>query len=92
LFSAAGNTPPGAFDDASDFLRNDVYDRPQLLDGLQLRVDCGRSDPFYAATRRFVAGVVPRPVSSFGAGGHDAAYWRRIAPGQLTFLGRHLAG
>jgi enterochelin esterase-like enzyme len=92
LFSAAGNTPPGAFDDAADFLRNDVYGRPELLDGLPLRVDCGRSDPFYAATRRFVADVDPRPVTSFGAGGHDAAYWRHVAPRQLTFLGHHLAG
>jgi enterochelin esterase-like enzyme len=91
LFAGAGNTPPGAFDDAADYLRNDVYGRPELLDDVPLRVDCGRSDPFYAASRRFVGGVHPAPVTSFGAGGHDSAYWRSVAGPELTFLGRHLA-
>ena len=91
LFTAAGDTPPGAYDDATDYLRNDVYGRPELLGGVSLRVDCGRSDPFYVASRRFVSGVQPPPTSSFGVGGHDSSYWRKVAGPELTFLGRHLS-
>lgn len=90
LFSAAGNTPPGAFDDAADFLRNDVYSYPERLAGVPLRVDCGRSDPFYRATRDFVARLPDRPAGEYGPGAHDPAYWRSVAPEELTFLGRRL--
>lgn len=90
LFTEAGHTPPGAFDGPQDYHRNDVYGRPDLLGGMPLRVDCGRSDPFYAATRDFVGRVRPAPVATFGAGGHDAAYWRSVAPAELAFLGRHV--
>ena len=92
LFTEAGHTPPGAFDGAADYRRNDVYGRPDLLHGVPLRVDCGRSDPFYAAARTFVARVHPAPVATFGPGGHDAAYWRSVAPAELAFLARHLTG
>lgn len=90
LFAAAGSTPPGAFDSAADFARHDVYGRPDLLDGVALRVDCGRSDPFYSATRDFVDRLPQRPAGRFGPGEHTAAYWRRVAPAELAFLGRHL--
>jgi enterochelin esterase-like enzyme len=90
LFSTSGNTPPGAFDNAADYLRNDVYSHPERLDGVPLRVDCGRADPFYAATRDFVARLRDRPAGGFGPGGHDAAYWRSVAPAQLRFLGSRL--
>jgi hypothetical protein len=91
LFSAAGNTPPGAFDDAEDFLRNDVYGYPELLDDVPLRIDCGRSDPFYVATRDFVGRLTAPPAGGFGAGAHDADYWRSVAPAELRFLGRRLS-
>jgi hypothetical protein len=90
LFTSAGATAPGAFDEAGDFDRHDVYADPGRLDGVPLMVDCGRSDPFYAATRSYTARVRPAPRTSFGAGGHDASYWRSVAPAQLRFLARHL--
>ena len=58
--------------------------------GIALRVDCGTEDPFYPATRDYVATLTPKPAGSFQEGGHDVDYWRRIAPGQLAFIGRHL--
>jgi len=90
LFEASGDTPPGAFDNADDYRRNDVFGEPARLSGIPLRIDCGRSDPFYAATRAFVARLRPRPEASFGPGAHDPTYWRRVAPAELGFLGRHL--
>ena len=90
LFSTAGHTPPGAFDNATDYLRNDVYSHPDRLDGVPLRIDCGRSDPFYAATRDFVDRLADRPAGGFGPGRHDPSYWRRVAPPELGFLGSHL--
>jgi S-formylglutathione hydrolase FrmB len=91
LFTSARSTPQGAFDSAEDFAGNDVYGHPDWLDGIPLRVDCGRSDPFYVATRHFVDGLHEHPAGGFGRGGHDAAYWRKVAPGQLAFLGSMLA-
>lgn len=90
LFSTSGATAPGAFDNAADYLRNDVYSHPGRLRGIPLRVDCGRSDPFYLATRDFVSRLSPRPAGGFGPGGHDPSYWRAVAPAELTFLGGRL--
>jgi S-formylglutathione hydrolase FrmB len=91
LFTSAAQTPAGPFDSAEDFSRNDVHGHPEWLDGVSLRVDCGRSDPFYVATRNFVDGLQSRPAGGFVRGSHDAAYWRRVAPAELRFLGRRLA-
>lgn len=91
LFTSAGATAAGAYDDAADYARNDVFAHPEWLDGLPLHIDCGTSDPFYAATRDFVARLHPHPAGGFGPGAHDDAYWRRVAPAQLRFLGRRLS-
>lgn len=90
LFTSAGATPQGAFDSAEDFARNDVLAHPEWLDGVPLRVDCGRSDPFWATARRFADELAERPAGAFGSGAHTASYWRSVAPAELAFLGRHL--
>ena len=90
LFTASGATPPGAFDDAEDFAAHDVFDHPEWLDGVPLRVDCGQSDQFFAATRAYVRRLARQPASSFGPGRHDAAYWQKVAPAELRFLGSKL--
>jgi S-formylglutathione hydrolase FrmB len=92
LFRSAGATPAGAFDDAADFHRHDVFGHPELLRGVPLRLDCGRSDPFHDATVDFAARLPgsPDPVTSFPAGGHTAAYWRTMAAPAFRFLGEHV--
>jgi dienelactone hydrolase len=90
LFTSAGATPAGAFDSAADFESNDVLAHPEWLDGVPLRVDCGREDPFYAASHSFTSRLLQRPAGGFGQGAHTAAYWRSVAPAELRFLGRHL--
>ena len=92
LWLHSGDTPQGAFDDAEDFRRNDVFAHRDLLRRIPVRVDCGLSDPFLAATRSFVSGLAPAPSGSFAPGGHDNAYWRTLVAGQVAFLGAALAG
>jgi S-formylglutathione hydrolase FrmB len=92
LWRHASETAPGAFDDAHDYGANDVFAGRSRLAGIPLRIAIGTSDPFYAATRSFVAGVHPRPATDFSAGGHTPAFWRHSAAGQLRFLGRNLTG
>jgi len=56
-----------------------------------VRVDCGTGDGFYPTVRDYVGTLSLKPSGGFSAGGHDEAYWRRMAPDQLTFLGSRLA-
>jgi hypothetical protein len=92
LWTSPGSTAPGAFDSPADYHRHDVYAAVNRLASLTVRVDCGTSDPFYAATRKFVAELRPAPQGSFGPGFHDAAYWRSVAPGQIETINKVLTG
>ena len=91
LWLRSGDAAPGAFDAAADYQRNNVYDGRRRLSGVAVRVAIGTSDPFYVATKAFVAGLTPRPATDFSVGGHTLAFWRHSAPAQLRFLGQHLA-
>lgn len=91
LWRSADESAPGAFDDAEDFRRQDVFAARTAISRVPLRVDCGLGDPFLAATQAFVSGITPRPEGGFQPGGHDGTYWRRRLPDQLAFLGHHLA-
>lgn len=90
LWRSAGETARGAFDDAADFAANTVLGRQASLDGVAVRVDCGTGDGFEPAVQTYVDGFATAPAGGFEAGGHTSAYWRRLAPDQLRFLGRHL--
>lgn len=85
------DTAPGAYDDAADFERVSVMGRQRELDGIAVRVDCGKGDPFYANCRDYVDGFADRPAGGFQLGDHDSGYWRRVAPRVLAFLGGALA-
>jgi dienelactone hydrolase len=86
------DTSPGSFDDAADFAEVTVFGRQDTLAGIPVRIDCGVADPFYDATRDYVGGFDDPPAGGFQPGGHDAGYWRRMAPAQLRFLSRALSG
>ena len=90
LWHRYDDTSPGSYDDAADFARETIFGHEDALAGVPLRVDCGRGDPFYPATRDLVSGLPERPAGGFGRGGHDVGYWRRVVPGQLGFLARAL--
>ena len=86
-----------AFDSAADYAANDVFasvDRlvspdPQTA-GLAVRIDCGKQDPFYEATDAFVKAMPFTPMGAFTPGGHNDAYWRRVAPAEMNFVWRSL--
>ncbi|MFJ3034886.1 alpha/beta hydrolase [Curtobacterium pusillum] len=90
LWTSAGDTARGAFDDAADFRANTVIGRQRSLDGVAVRVDCGTGDGFEPAVRTYVDGFATAPAGGFEPGGHTTAYWRRLAPKQIAFLARHL--
>ncbi len=74
----------GAFDDATDFARNDVLANARALDGNALRVDCGEDDVFAGVTRE-----VLRVTGAHGGvhdGYHESPTWRSFVPAQLEFL------
>jgi S-formylglutathione hydrolase FrmB len=86
LWRDYAETAPGAFDDAADFAEATAFGRQEALDGIRVRIDCGEGDPFYQATRDYVAGFDTPPAGGFQRGDHDVGYWRRMAPHQLRFL------
>jgi pimeloyl-ACP methyl ester carboxylesterase len=81
LWTSPGMTAPGAFDDAQDYERNDVF---KLQPPRPLWIDLGASDPFREATLAYArrAGV-PAHV---WPGGHDVAFWDAHTPALLRFL------
>ncbi|MGW7684334.1 alpha/beta hydrolase [Kribbella sp. NPDC054772] len=78
----------GAFDDAGDFERNQVFGRPSGFRDVAVRIDCGRDDPFATTARELRAEL--HAAGGQQAGAHTAGYWRRMLPDQLRFLGGNL--
>ena len=79
----------GAFDDAEDFARNDVFAKADELRGIPVRLDCGRDDYFIAANRAF-ARELPSAAATFDAGAHTEDYWTGHAKAQLSWLSKRL--
>ena len=86
LWTSAGQTAPGAFDNAEDFAAHNVFTRRNALVPAKLRVACGTGDPFYKATKQFVAPIAPPAQASFSPGIHDFHYWRSVSPAALNFV------
>ncbi len=85
LWMTSGETAPGAFDGADDFAANTVFGLPALA-SIPIRIDCGNSDPFYAAIKQFIAQLPNPPAGGFSPGGHDGAFWSSQLPGELDWM------
>jgi pimeloyl-ACP methyl ester carboxylesterase len=85
LWLSSGAAAPGAFDSADDFAANSVFGMPALA-SIPIRVDCGNSDPFYSATKQFVAQLPSPPAGGFSPGGYDASFWSSQLPAELTWM------
>jgi poly(3-hydroxybutyrate) depolymerase len=95
---SAGATAPGAFDDAADFSRHDVYayarSRRRPFGSVPLWIDRGDRDPFGAADRSIVRALRASgsTVSSHvWPGAHTTAYWRAHTARYLRFYADSLA-
>jgi len=87
LWTEPAETAPGAFDSSSDFYANDVFTSVQLLRSLEVRLDCGEEDPFYATTRELSALMTwPHEAVYRSGAGHTVGYWRSVAPSEMRFL------
>lgn len=85
LWMSSGAAAPGAFDGPDDFAANTVFGLPALA-GIPIRIDCGNSDPFYSATKQFIAQLPTPPAGGFSPGGHDGSYWSSQLPAELAWM------
>ena len=89
LWLLPGAAAPGAFDGPDDFAANSVFGLP-ALSAIPLRIDCGYDDPFYAATREFIAGLPTPPAGGFSPGGHDSTFWSSQLPAEIAWTATQL--
>lgn len=92
LWREPGEWQSGAYDDGTDFEANSLWNRRDRLDGLDLRIDCGESDPFATRVRQFRDSLDPVPAGGIEPGCHDGRFWSRQTPAELAFVGAALAG
>jgi pimeloyl-ACP methyl ester carboxylesterase len=92
LWVPGSTASPSGFRDAAEYAEYTVFGHQRELTGIPVRIDCGTGDPFHDATQAYVAGFPQggRPVADYQPGAHTMGYWRRVAPAQLAFVGRHL--
>ena len=97
LWQSAGATAPGAFDDAADYARNDVFAaaRHGAFDHQRaLWLDTGSDDPFRAADAAFATLLRHRGLKvayHVWPGGHTSSYWRAHLAVYLRFYAAALA-
>jgi enterochelin esterase-like enzyme len=83
LWTSAGATAPGAFDDAADYTRNDVF---TLQPPQPLWIDLGASDPLHDAALAYARRAGVR--AHVWPGGHDISFWDAHTPAYLRFFAR----
>jgi S-formylglutathione hydrolase FrmB len=83
---------PNGFGSREEYERDSVMGRQDDLAGIPVRIDCGTGDPFYREVQSYVAGFPDGAdvTSTFEPGAHDPAYWRRMLPAELAFLGERV--
>ena len=92
LWHSWRDVPDVAFDDAADYEEYGVAGRQRELRGIPVRLDCGESDVFFGATKRYAQGLGPRVETHYGPGDHSLEYWATGVRSQLEWLGGHLTG
>ncbi len=93
LWTRAGQTAPGAFDNSGDFARHDVIAAARanrnLYGHARLWLDGGSRDPFHGADEA-LASTLRVPLHVW-PGGHDSAYWNAHWGAYLRFYADALA-
>jgi enterochelin esterase-like enzyme len=95
LWRTAGETAPGAFDDAEDFARHDVIGaaraNPDAFGEEPLWLDAGDEDPFRPGDDAMAAALGDRVTAKTWPGGHEGDYWNAHWPDYARFYARALA-
>ena len=73
VWTSAGATAPGAFDDAEDYARNDIFAVASKLKGVPVWLDNGDRDPFLDADAQLARTL--HVTQHVWPGGHDRKYW-----------------
>jgi enterochelin esterase-like enzyme len=87
LWREAGESSRDGFDDADDYRAYSAFGREDELDGIPVRIDIGRGDPFYFEVEAYADGLAGDAELHVERGGHTPGYWRRVLPAQLAWLG-----
>jgi S-formylglutathione hydrolase FrmB len=95
MWLSSGQTPPGAFDDAADFARNDIVaiaraKGRKAWGSARIWLDGGTADPFRAADERL--GTALGIKMRHWPGGHNGDYWHAHYARYLRFYANALAG
>src|SRR5436190_600140 len=94
LWQTAGETAPGAFDDAADFARHDVLGavrrHPNLYAGTPVWLDAGSADPFQPGDRALDRASRALRLRTY-PGAHEGAYWRAHYAAYLRFYASALS-
>ncbi len=92
LWQSAGETAPGAFDDAEDFAGHDVIAaaraQPEAFTTQPIWIDAGEEDPFLPGDEAFASALrsagAPLTEKTW-PGGHDEDYWNSHWGAYLSF-------
>ena len=89
IWSDPDDASESGFDDAAEYEEFSVVGHQDELAGIPIRIDVGTGDPFYRDVQDYVEDFPDDAdvQSSFEPGAHDPAYWRRMLPAELAFLG-----
>jgi S-formylglutathione hydrolase FrmB len=93
LWRTGGETPAGAFDDAEDFARHDLFGSPSRGDAA-VWIDVGRDDPFHDAATAYASllrGQGRDVTLRVWDGGHNREYWKTHLREALGFYADALA-
>jgi enterochelin esterase-like enzyme len=94
LWRTAGETAPGAFDDARDFAHHDVIAaarrNPHLYGTTPVWLDAGSADPFQPGDRALDRALKTVRLHTY-PGAHEGAYWRAHYRAYLRFYAAALA-
>lgn len=95
IWTAAGQSAPGAFDDAQDFNAHDIIALARRTGrhawgGAKLWLDGGSEDPFHEGDVG-LAKAVGTPLHVW-SGGHNSDYWQAHYDDYLRFYANALAG
>ena len=72
VWTSAGATAPGAFDDPADYARNDIFEEAPRLNGIPVWLDNGDHDSFLAADAQLARTL--HVTQHVWPGGHTRSY------------------